>query len=83
MSHDRLALVVAARYPLAAGRTAACGARDLVEQPLLLREVGSGTRTTFLLTLGEALGAVPTLRHVTDLRSTSTILATECVPEGE
>jgi len=55
----------------------------LVEQPLLLREVGSGTRTTFLLALGEALGAVPKLRRVTDLGSTSTILATGCVPGAE
>jgi DNA-binding transcriptional LysR family regulator len=73
---DRLALVVAARYPLAARAVAGLGARDLVDQPLLLREVGSGTRTTFLHALRESLGTSPALPHATDLGSTSTILAT-------
>ena len=54
VGHDRPALVVAARYPLAARADGGLRARDLVEQPLLLREVGSGTRTTFLHALGEA-----------------------------
>jgi DNA-binding transcriptional LysR family regulator len=73
---DRLALVVAARYPLAARAGGGLRACDLVEQPLLVREVGSGTRTTFLHALRDALGAAPTLPHATDLGSTSTILAT-------
>jgi DNA-binding transcriptional LysR family regulator len=73
---DRLALVVAARYPLAARADDHLRAIDLVEQPLLVREVGSGTRTTFLHALRDALGATPTRPHATDLGSTSTILAT-------
>ena len=76
ISDDRLALVVAARYPLAARAGGGLRARDLLDQPLLVREVGSGTRTTFLLALRNALGATPTLPHATDLGSTSTILAT-------
>lgn len=73
---DRLALVVAAGYPLAA--RAACGvrARDLPDQPLLLRESGSGTRDTFLHALAVALGEEPVLPHATELGSTTTILAT-------
>lgn len=73
---DRVALVVAARYPLAARAVDGLRARDLMEQPLLLREVGSGTRTTFLRALGAALGTDPAPPHATDLGSTSTILAT-------
>jgi DNA-binding transcriptional LysR family regulator len=73
---DRLALVVAAGYPLAARADGHLRARDLVDQPLLVREVGSGTRTTFLRALGDALGRTPALPHATDLGSTSTILAT-------
>lgn len=73
---DRLALVVAARYPLAARAVSGLRVRDLVDQPLLLREVGSGTRTTFLDALRRALGTSPALPRATDLGSTSTILAT-------
>jgi DNA-binding transcriptional LysR family regulator len=73
---DRLILVVAARYPLAARASGGIGVRDLIEQPLLVREAGSGTRTTFLHALRDALGATPTLPRATDLGSTSTILAT-------
>jgi len=73
---DRLALVVAARYPLAARAHGGLRAADLLEQPLVLREVGSGTRTTFLHALHRALGAAPSLPHATDLGSTTTILAT-------
>lgn len=76
IGHDRVALVVAARYPLAARATDGLRARDIVEQPLLLREVGSGTRTTFLHALRAALGTAPAPAHATDLGSTSTILAT-------
>ena len=67
---------MAAGYPLAARADGSLRARDLVDQPLLVREVGSGTRTTFLHALRDVLGAVPTLPHATDLGSTSTILAT-------
>ena len=73
---DRLALVVAARYPLAARAHGGLTARDLTDQPLLLREVGSGTRTTFLDALRAALGRAPALPHATELGSTATILAT-------
>lgn len=73
---DRLALVVAAHYPLAARAGGGLRSRDLIEQPLLVREIGSGTRTTFLQALRDALGATPTLARATDLGSTSTILAT-------
>jgi len=76
VGHDRLALVVSARYPLAARRSGGLRARDLVEQPLLVREVGSGTRTTFLHALRDVLGETPVLPYATDLGSTTTILAT-------
>lgn len=75
VGHDRLALVVAARYPLAARADSGSRAQDLVEQPLLAREAGSGTRTTFLHALRDALGAVPKIPRVIALGSTSTILA--------
>lgn len=80
MSHtdvgaDRLTLVVAASYPLAARATVA--PRDLLDAPLLLREKGSGTRGVFLRALADALGS-PTVEppHATALGSTATILAT-------
>ncbi|TAM92905.1 MAG: LysR family transcriptional regulator [Jatrophihabitans sp.] len=72
---DRLAIVVAPRYPLAS-RAGAVAARELADQPLLLREPGSGTRDTFLHALHRALGAVPVLAHATELGSTTTLLAT-------
>jgi DNA-binding transcriptional LysR family regulator len=67
---DRVALVVSAGYPLAARATISVA--DLLRQPLLLREPGSGTRDTFL----NALGTAPDLSHATSLGSTTTILAT-------
>lgn len=70
---DRLALVVAAGYPLAA-RT--LRPADLTDQPLLLREPGSGTRDTFLSSLEQALGHTPALPYAISLGSTTTILAT-------
>jgi DNA-binding transcriptional LysR family regulator len=74
---DRVALVVAAGYPLAARASRGVSARDLCEQPLLLREPGSGTRDTFLHALAKALGAgEPVLPRATQLGSTTTILAT-------
>jgi DNA-binding transcriptional LysR family regulator len=72
---DRLAIVVAAEYPLAT-RRGRLRPRDLSELPLLLREEGSGTRDTFLDALTAALGERPRLPHATELGSTATILAT-------
>ncbi|GIM93916.1 LysR family transcriptional regulator [Paractinoplanes toevensis] len=69
VGEDRVALVVSAGYPLAA--RAALTIADLPEQPLLLREPGSGTRDTFLNAVGDV--ALP---HATSLGSTTTILAT-------
>jgi DNA-binding transcriptional LysR family regulator len=74
---DRLALVVAADYPLAARATSGVRPRDLCGQPLLLREHGSGTRDTFLHAMAVALGgSEPELPLSTELGSTATILAT-------
>lgn len=73
---DRLALVVAATYPLAA-RARSLRASDLPDQPLLLREPGSGTRDTFLHALASALRVRnPELPHAIHLGSTATIVAT-------
>lgn len=73
---DRLALVVAAAYPLAA-RARTLRVRDLPDQPLLLREPGSGTRDTFLHALAAALRVRdPELPHAIHLGSTTTIVAT-------
>ncbi|HEU5007390.1 MAG TPA: LysR family transcriptional regulator [Jatrophihabitantaceae bacterium] len=72
---DRLAIVVAADYPLAR-RRGRLHTRDLPGLPLLLREPGSGTRDTFLDALAAALGERPPLPHATELGSTATILAT-------
>ncbi|WP_430784162.1 LysR family transcriptional regulator [Actinoplanes sp. G11-F43] len=73
VGEDRLALVVTANYPLA-GR--ALRPTDLADQPLLLREPGSGTRDTFLSRLEQVLGHPPVLPHAISLGSTTTILAT-------
>lgn len=83
---DRLALVVAAAYPLAARARSGIRPGDLLDQPLLLREPGSGTRDTFLAALraavGEAVGeatgerADSGLPHALELGSTTTIVAT-------
>lgn len=73
---DRLALVVAARHPLANSRSLKIA--DLPGLPLLLREPGSGTRDTFLHALAAALGLAeaPALPHAIALGSTTTIIAT-------
>jgi DNA-binding transcriptional LysR family regulator len=76
VGEDRLALVVAAGYPLAARAWRALRPTDLAYQTLLLREPGSGTRDTFLRALEQALGFRPTLSHATSLGSTTTILST-------
>jgi DNA-binding transcriptional LysR family regulator len=74
---DRLALVVANDYPLAARADSGVRPRDLLDLPLLVREPGSGTRDTLLHALGAALGTgEPALPHATELGSTTTILAT-------
>ncbi|GIE84428.1 LysR substrate-binding domain-containing protein [Actinoplanes regularis] len=76
IGEDRLELVVAAGYPLAAQAWRSLRPTDLVDQTLLLREAGSGTRDTFLSALEQALGFAPTLPHAISLGSTTTILAT-------
>lgn len=73
---DRLALVVADGYPLAAHAWRELRPTDLADQPLLLREPGSGTRDTFLKELEHVLGFAPSLPHTLSLGSTTTILAT-------
>ncbi|MEU4237126.1 LysR family transcriptional regulator [Actinoplanes sp. NPDC026619] len=70
---DRVALVVAAGY---LSSRASLRVADLLSQPLLLREPGSGTRDTFLNALVASLGEMPDLPHATSLGSTTTILAT-------
>jgi DNA-binding transcriptional LysR family regulator len=77
VGHDRLALVVAGGYPLAARASGGLLPRDLPGLPLLLREPGSGTRETFLQGLRSALGnGEPQLPYAVELGSTSTIVAT-------
>jgi DNA-binding transcriptional LysR family regulator len=74
---DRLVLVVAPDYPLAAHAGRGLAARDLLQLPLLLREPGSGTRDTLLHALAEAFGGgPPEFPHAVELGSTSTIVAT-------
>lgn len=84
---DRLVLVAAPSYPAGARSRSGLAARDLLDQPLLLREHGSGTRDTFMYALALALGTStavaaaegseePSLPHAVELGSTTTILAT-------
>ena len=75
---DRLALVVGAADPLATRARRPLKPRDLLGQPLLVRETGSGTRDTFVRALEQAVGddAAPALAHATALGSTATIVAT-------
>jgi DNA-binding transcriptional LysR family regulator len=74
---DRLALVVAAGYPLAARAEGGLRPPDLLDIPLLVREPGSGTRETLLDALAAVLGgAEPALPHAIELGSTTTSLAT-------
>jgi DNA-binding transcriptional LysR family regulator len=74
---DRLVFVAAPDYP--AARAGNClVAAELTQQPILLREEGSGTRATFLRALAQSLrsGGTPQLPHAVELGSTTTILAT-------
>lgn len=73
---DRLVLVVAPTYPLAARGSSGVPARELPDQPLLVREPGSGTREVFIHALTVSLGAPPALPHATELGSTATIIGT-------
>lgn len=76
VGEDRLALIVAPRYPLAA-RAGRIKPKDLLDQPILLREPGSGTRDTFLHALDAATGTDHAqLAQATELGSTTTIIAT-------
>ncbi|GAB2463620.1 hypothetical protein GCM10027265_11160 [Jatrophihabitans fulvus] len=73
---DTLTVVAAPDYP-AARASRPLTPTDLLEQPLLLREIGSGTRDTFLAALATALGRDTVApAHAVELGSTSTILAT-------
>lgn len=73
---DRVALAVAAGYPLAGRAGRRLRPVELLDVPLLLREPGSGTRDTFLQALTAALDAEPSLPHATELGSTTTLVAT-------
>lgn len=73
IGHDRLVLLVPPEHSL--GRSPRSVA-DLLTEPLLLREPGSGTRETFLTALARALGVEPTLPDASVLGSSATILAT-------
>jgi DNA-binding transcriptional LysR family regulator len=73
---DELALVAAPTYP-AARRSFPLRPADLLTQPTLLREHGSGTRDTFVAALAGALRTgAPKLPYAIELGSTATILAT-------
>ena len=77
VGHDRLALVVARDYPLASRAATGIRPRDLLDQPILLREPGSGTRDTFLHALARTIRVSdPDLPHATELGSTTTIITT-------
>lgn len=79
---DRISLVVAPGYPLAARSHKALPPRDVLEHPLLLREPGSGTRDTFLTALG-INGDGPTMpAHTVELGSTAIIVATALAGGG-
>lgn len=75
---DRLIVVVAPTYPAAGKRDRSLAPTELLDQPVLLREEGSGTRDTFVAALAAVLGRHEplSLPHVVELGSTTTILAT-------
>ena len=77
---DRIALVVAPTYPLAARGCESLPPRDVLEHPVLLREPGSGTRDTFLTAL-DAAGSDPPA-HPVELGSTAIIIATALAGGG-
>jgi DNA-binding transcriptional LysR family regulator len=82
VGRDRVALVVAGTYPLAARASLALGRRDLLDHPLLLREPGSGTRDTFMAALGITSSDQPTPAHTIELGSNATIVATALAGGG-
>ena len=81
---DRLALVVAKAYPLAARAGTGLRAAQLPDLPLLIRESGSGTRDTFLHAMATTLNRheAPALPHAVALGSTATIIATTLAGGG-
>jgi len=84
VGEDELALVVAPHDPLAGRVAASLSARELAQQPLLLREAGSGTRETFLSALAASLGTdgeVATPAAI-ELGSTAIIVATALAGGG-
>jgi DNA-binding transcriptional LysR family regulator len=76
VGHDRVTLVVAGNYPLAARAGRTLRPRDVLGHPFLMREPGSGTRDTFL----SAMGALP--EQTVELGSTATIVATALAGGG-
>ena len=75
-------MVVAAGYPLAARADRPLPVRDLLDQPLLLREPGSGTRETFLSAAQLGAGGQAMPAHIVELGSTATIVATALAGGG-
>ena len=80
VGQDRVTLVVARGYPLAARAEAALPVRDVLDQPLLIREPGSGTRDTFLAAVG--LEGRPLPERAVELGSTATVVATAAAGGG-
>lgn len=81
VGQDRLTLVAAHDSLLAAaGRPLRLS--ELVDEPLLLREPGSGTRDTFLFALNVEGGERSWLGHWIELGSTATIVATALAGGG-
>jgi DNA-binding transcriptional LysR family regulator len=82
VGRDRVTLVVAADYPLAARAGRALHPREVLDQPLLLREPGSGTRETFLSAVGADTAEPRRPAHTVELGSTATIVATALAGGG-
>jgi DNA-binding transcriptional LysR family regulator len=82
VGHDRITLVVASTYPLAARASRPLDKRELLDHPLLLREPGSGTRDTFMTAIGITGGDQPAPPHTIELGSNATIVATALAGGG-
>lgn len=82
VGEDRLTLVVARAYPLAARSHDVVTVQDVVDQPLLVREPGSGTRETFMRALSRLTGSTTVPPHTIELGSTATIVATTAAGGG-